>query len=314
MNAAPKPAGRARRGAGLMAVDLGGTQLRIAVFSSAGEMLAKHVVGTPAEDPDALPRLMREQQAGAGTPVALAVVGVPGALDYTSGQPLTLPNLPAWEGRLSAAQLAADLDLPVLLANDADLAALSEYHEGAGRGVEDMLYVTVSTGIGAGVIVGGHLLHGRYSLAEAGHMILDVRRGETLEQLGSGSALEIRSGDNAATVTASALAGDRRAQVELHEIARAAAAGIVNLVYCFMPERVVIGGGLTNAGDLLLDPIRALLAARRPRHSVTAQNVVLARGGDDAGLRGAFVLGSDLSLGTWAGRPLTPVPPPDGGS
>ena len=138
--------------AAILAVDLGGTRLRVAVFDAGGTMVHKAVTRTPREDPGALARAMRDAVAASGVDARAAVVGVPGPVIYATGEVVRLPNLPAWEGRLSAEFLADALGLPVLLANDADLAALGEHRHGAGQGAADMLYVTSSTGVGAGVV------------------------------------------------------------------------------------------------------------------------------------------------------------------
>ena len=277
----------------ILAVDLGGTRLRVAVFDAGGTMVHKAVTRTPREDPGALARAMRDAEAASGVDARVAVVGVPGPVIYATGEVVRLPNLPAWEGRLSAQFLTDALGLPILLANDADLAALGEHRHGAGQGAADMLYVTSSTGVGAGVIIDGHLLHGRRSLAEAGHMIIERHSAGTVEQLGSGSALARLAGEDGAQVAEKARAGDSRAQAQFREVADAFAVGVLNLVHCFMPERVVIGGGMAQAGDLLLDPVRDRLARCGAACSAARSDVVQARLGDDVGLLGAHALWQD---------------------
>ena len=283
-------------GHGVLAVDLGGTRLRVAVFDDAGEMRAHTVAPTPPDDPGALTEAMRA--AIAASPVTLdgAVVGIAGPLSYAEGLSLKMPNLPRWEGHISAQGLADATRLPVVLANDADLGALGEHRFGAGRGVDDMVYVTVSTGIGAGVILNGRLLHGRRSLAEIGHTTIDRQTGDTVEQLGSGTALGRIAGIDGAEVTRRARAGDREALASFSEVAGALAIGVMNLVLCFMPQRVVIGGGVSQSGDLLLDPIRARIAAGSSGVA-TQPEVVIASGGDDVGLLGGLALWHDLTTG-----------------
>ncbi len=280
--------------AALLAVDLGGTRLRVAVFNGRGDIVHKSVVPTPSDRPAALTDAMADALAAGGVPARGAVVGVPGPVAYRSGEILRLANLPAWEGRVSAGRLADALDLPVLLANDADLGALGEHRFGAGTGTQDMLYVTASTGVGAGVILGGRLLYGNWSLAEVGHMIIDRDSGGTVESLGSGTALRRLAAEDPARLTARAQAGEERARDLLREVADAFAIGVVNMAYCFMPERIVIGGGLAQAGDLLLNPVRERLTRHGAGLAVTAAGVVRARGGDDVGLQGAFALGTDV--------------------
>ena len=275
-------------GRGVLAVDLGGSRLRAAVFDAGGEIVHKAVVPTPRDDPGVLVTAMRDALSTAGVEVAAAVVGVPGVVSYANGTVLRIPNLPGWEGQISAERLSKALGLPVLLANDADLAALGEYHFGAGKGAADMVYATSSTGVGAGVIIGGRLLHGALSLAEAGHTVIEHGTGETVEQLGSGTALERLAGVDAATVEERARAGDETAQRQFRAVADAFATGTFNLAHCFMPERIVIGGGMSRAGDLLLSPVRERLARCAPNCPIAACEVAIAANGDDAGLIGAY--------------------------
>src|SRR5208283_3855997 len=124
-----------------------------------------------------------------------AVVGLPGVVDYDAGRLLWAPHLPErWPELLSRDELSGRLGLPVYIANDADLAAVGEATFGAGTGITDVAYLTISTGIGAGVVHGGLLLRGRRSLGEVGHTVIDWRawregRPSTLEELGSGSGV-----------------------------------------------------------------------------------------------------------------------------
>jgi glucokinase len=172
-----------------------------------------------------------------------------------------------------------------------------------------MLYVTSSTGVGAGVILNGRLLHGHWSLAEAGHMVIDRHSGETVERLGSGTALGRLAGEDAASVEAKARAGDAEALAQFRQVADAFAIGVVNLVHCFMPERVVIGGGMAQAGDLLLDSIRDRLARCASSCSASRADVAQAQLGDDAGLLGAFVLGLESMGANGAPPGLAPAMP-----
>ncbi len=283
--------------AGALCVDLGGTHLRVAVFSDHGAVLHKSVIATPRDTPEALVAAMKGALADGAVAVRGAVVGVPGPISYRDGQAVRLPNLPGWEEHVAARRLSSELRLPVLLANDADLAALGEHRFGAGRGCSDMVYVTSSTGVGAGVVIGGRLLHGRWSLAEAGHMIIDWRSGATVEEIGSGTALARLAGVDGETVAERARAGDAAALAVFREVADAFAVGVHNLVHCFMPERVVIGGGVSRAGDLLLGPVRQQLDRCTKGCSTSGDDVVVAQGGDDVGLLGAFAFWQDSQNG-----------------
>lgn len=184
-------------------------------------------------------------------------------------------------------KLGQEVGLPVYLANDADLAALGEHRYGAGRGFRDMLYVTSSTGVGAGVVLGGRLVHGALSLAEVGHTVIDRSTGGTVESLGSGTALARLAGFDAASVSVRAADGDRTATQQFAQVASDFATGVFNMVHSFSPEVVVIGAGMSQAGELLLGPVRAALNQCDTGCPATRASVVVAEGGDDVGLKGA---------------------------
>ena len=280
----------------VLSVDLGGTRMRAAVVAPGGAVLRRRVEPTPrrAACPDALLALMAGFLETTG--VAEAVVGVPGRVDYATGRLEHAPNLPpGWAPALSEERLSSLLGVPVALANDADLAAVGEARFGAGRHYRDVVYLTLSTGVGAGVVLDGHLVHGRRSLAEVGHTVIDreaaaAGQPATLEDLASGTALARLAAD-------AGLAGDGAAVVRLVQtghpgaravwdrVVEAAAIGVANLAHLYSPDVVVIGGGLGRVGSLLLDPIRAHLARHGPRGLTV--DVVGAALGDDAGLAGA---------------------------
>jgi glucokinase len=248
------------------------------------------------DDPKVLVELMRKV-ASLG-PVTHAVVGVPGRIDYSTGVLEYAPNLsPVWSATLREDVLEAGVELPVSVANDADLAAVGESWFGAGRAYADVAYLTVSTGIGAGVVTGGFLVHGRRSLAAVGHTVVDGQalaegRPATVEELGSGTALDRLAAEAGLDVSGKDLVdrvrgGDEQAGKVLTRVITAAAIGAVNLAHLFTPDVLVIGGGLGLNGDLVLDPIRTLLESRGPRGLPEPIAVVNAALGDDAGLAGA---------------------------
>jgi glucokinase len=282
--------------AGVLAVDLGGTRMRAAVFDAAGTMRVHLAEPTPHDDPRALFRLMRRAIAGSPVTASRAVIGVPGLVDYQRAAPLVLPNLPAWTSAMAASAITEAIGLPAHLANDADLAALGEQRFGAGEGIPNMVYVTCSTGVGAGVILDGRLLHSRYSLAEVGQTLLDWRTGEKVEARGSGTALLRLTGETAQVIERRARDGDAEAARQFRAMADAFAVGVLTMIRCFSPDRVVIGGGVANAGDLLLEPIRELVRAT-PQLPTRDEEIVRGTLGDDAGLRGAFALACDLADG-----------------
>lgn len=280
---------------GVLAVDIGGTHLRVARATPHGELGDRHEVET-GDDPSVLVELMRKV-ASLG-PVEQAVVGVPGRVDYSAGVLEYAPNLlPVWRETLREDALERSVGVPVAIANDADLAAVGESWFGAGRDYADVAYLTVSTGIGAGVVTGGFLVHGRRSMAEVGHTVVDgealaAGRPATVEELGSGTALDRLAEEAGLDVSGKDLValvrgGDERARRVLTRVVTAAAIGAVNLAHLFTPDVLVIGGGLGLNGDLVLEPVRTLLETRGPRGLPTPIRVVNAALGDDAGLAGA---------------------------
>lgn len=280
----------------MVAIDLGGTRLRSAVFDAGGRLLHHSSVPTPPGDPGSLAAALADARRAAyegGQSATHAVVGVPGWVDYRTNVAVNFPNLPAW-GSLDGAALSAAVGLEVVFGNDADFAALGEHQFGAGQGVADLVYITCSTGVGAGVVLGGRLVRSHRSIAEIGHTIIDWRTGDTVEELASGTALARVAGVPAEVVAARAAAGDETAARQFRAAAEALGVGVVNMALLFGPERVVIGGGMAAAGDLLLGPVRERVAAERsPLFALRPEDVVLAHQTQDAGLLGAFAFWRD---------------------
>jgi glucokinase len=275
--------------------------MRAALVDPDGGVALRKTVPTPvdAEVPAALMDLLQDVGAASGHgEVSHAVVGLPGAVDYESGRLLWAPHLPdGWSDALSAGLLSDHLGLRVHVANDADMAAVGEAAFGAGAGTDDVVvYLTVSTGIGAGVVNRGRLVHGRHSLGEVGHSVIDWRAWRsgapgTLEELASGSglaqqALEAGLGTvNAQLVLAGALEGDISARTIWEDAVAACAAGVCNLAMAFAPRLVIVGGGLGCCREFF-DPLRDMVLQRN-EHRPTDLTLLLSSLGDDAGLVGA---------------------------
>ncbi|MGI8758255.1 MAG: ROK family protein [Acidimicrobiales bacterium] len=280
----------------VLAVDLGGTWMRAARTGADGAVSHRLERPTPrTPDPRPLIELLREVLVAG--PVGSAVVGLPGRVDYGAGVLDHAPNLPLpWVEALSEASLAEELGVDVALANDADLAAVGEAWFGAGHGYRDVVYLTVSTGVGAGVVTGGLLVHGRRSLAEVGHTLVDWRGlasgRATVEQLGSGTALarlarEVGLDADGREVERRWRAGDATASAVWEAVTTVAAVAAVNLAQLFSPEVIVVGGGVGLVGDPVLDPMRAMLADWGPAGLSAPVQVVNAALGDNAALAGA---------------------------
>jgi len=284
----------------VLAADVGGTQMRAALVGPQGDILLRRSAHTPehAGVPAALIDLVRDVGSVTDHGAAShAVVALPGSVDYEAGRLLWAPHLPErWPQQLSRDELSARLGVPVHIANDADCAAVGEAAFGAGAGSADVAYLTISTGIGAGVVHGGRLLRGTRSLAEVGHTVIDWtawRQGLpcTLEELGSGSGLARMAREagleieDARECQARAADGDARAVAIWQGAIAACAVGVANLVMSFSPSTVVIGGGLGRQ-EGFFGPVRELVLSR-PEHHPADLSILPAALGDDAGLAGA---------------------------
>lgn len=235
-----------------------------------------------------------------------AVVGVPGRVDYERGRLEWGRNQPAeWRTVLQEASLCELVGLPVSLANDADLAAVGEAWFGSAAR-RDMAYLTISSGVGAGAVVGGRLVRGRAKLLEVGLTILglpdDASEPVLLEDLASGSGLRTAAQRVGIDADAEAIAGavrtgDRTAIRLWERYSRAVAATAVNLAHLLLPEVIVIGGGVGRSGQLILDPVRQWLERYGPRQLPVPIAVVEAALGDDAGLIGAAAWSEALGQG-----------------
>ncbi|MDP9405453.1 MAG: ROK family protein [Actinomycetota bacterium] len=282
----------------VLGVDLGGTNMRAAIVAPDGTVLERRKQPTPQHEscPDALVELAGDVLAGDA--VHAAVIGVPGRVDYHHGRLEWAPNLPdGWDAALVEQALSERLGVAVSLANDADLAAVGETWFGAARGRDDVVYVTVSTGVGAGVVLGRTLVAGRRSMGEAGWTVIDrvaAAKGQpaTFEALGSGTALKRHAAAAGLDVDGAELvervrAGDAAATAVWDAFVEIVAVGIANLAYLFTPQAIVVGGGVGSNGALLLDPVGAYLRDHGPPDLDPPIELLTAALGDDAGLVGA---------------------------
>jgi len=257
-----------------LALDFGGTKLAAGLVDAEGTVLAE---GRATSPPDAaagyaaMLALARDLLGGAADrPLACGVsFGGPVAADSRTVR--RSMHVPGWDGAPLADWVERDLGLPCAVANDADAAALGEARYGAGRGAALLLYLTVSTGIGGGVVAGGRLFRGARALAgELGHQCLDPggppcscgRRG-CLEALAAGPAIARSAGMADARAVAEAVArGEPGARAAWERAMGWLGIGVANAANIINPDRVVIGGGVAGAGELLLAPVRAVAAAR----------------------------------------------------
>ena len=274
-----------------IAIDLGGTRVRAARCRADGTIEARAEQLTHSEDglEAVLGRIaeMTRQVWPAAPPVAIGV-GAPGPLDPFTGVIYGAPNLPAFAGLPLRDWLRERFGVPVYVGNDANVAALAEWRYGAARGHHHVVYLTISTGIGGGVIIDDRLLLGANGLAgELGHMSIDYNGRPDkcgnlgcLEALASGPAIRRRAIERLEAGEASALphvvggdlsqvsverlhavaeAGDALANSVIDDAAAAIGFGVVSFLHIFNPSIVVIGGGVTHLGGRLFDPLRAVV-------------------------------------------------------
>jgi glucokinase len=300
----------------IIGVDLGGTQLRAALADEAGTLVEEVRVRTDAE---AGPAAVIAQIAGCVERVRAALpeggqllgvgVGSPGPLNPYTGVVFTQPNMKGWSDVPLRELLADRTGLPVELGNDANAAALGEWYYGAGIGQTNLVYITISTGIGNGVIADGRLLLGHLgSAAEAGHHIIDWATGASWEDLAAGPGLAAAASEamiadprsllhgmatpetvTAVDVAAAAEAGDPLAQRLLDREGELIGIGLVNMLYLYSPELIILGGGVVVHNPQLIERARLVIQERALEvyRTVPLQRAAL---GDRAGLLGAVAL------------------------
>ncbi len=305
-----------------LAFDLGGTDLRAALVNSAGDLLSVLAVPTLAADgPDAVVRQMQtlatqlSEERPDLTPVGIGI-GAPGPLDPEAGIVIGPPTLSGWHEVPLRDILSGLFKLPVKLENDANAAAFGEWRYGAGRSARSVVFVTVSTGIGGGVIANGRILHGRRGLAaEIGHMTITNEGGRCFcgaigcfEAVASGTALGrtatlharqsggsmLHTASESAEVTGrdvveAARLGDRLALELLDAEARWLGIGFTNLLHLYSPDIIVMGGGISHGFDLLHGVMTATVRERAMR-AYRDVPIVPAQLGRHAGLIGAASL------------------------
>ena len=293
-----------------LGLDLGGTNIKWVVVERDAEgwrVLDRDQVPTPTPGhPDAVvPRLVAVgAEALQRVPGITTVgIGVPGLYDPVAGTTRFLVNLPGpWAGRPVAGPVGAGLGLPAALINDARAFGLAELRLGAARGASSMIGLTLGTGVGGVIAVDGRVHQGHDGTAgEIGHQTIEPdgpwcgcgNRG-CLEAFAR--ADQIAAACGAATAEEAivrARAGDADAKAGLAQVGRYLGIGIANMIAVISPDRVVIGGGLAAAEDLLLDPIRDELRRRVRTTSLDAVEVVTAELGTWAGAIGAAIHGAE---------------------
>jgi len=313
----------------ILGVDLGGTKIAAALATAEGEILTRGYCPTPgeAESQAIMSSILRtiEETVSSGKVRLSQLLGIgvaaAGIIDSDKGMIITSPNIPDLREVPLKHAVEQRFGIPTYVGNDATLAALGEWYFGLKKSVANLIYITVSTGIGGGIIANGRLYTGAHGFAgEVGHMTVDVNGPKCncgnvgcWEALASGTALareairQIREGANtsiaelvggdlsgidAKVVFQAAEGGDELANKLISRLAYYFGIGLVNLVNIFNPELILIGGGVAKMGDLLLQP--AINLVKQRAYVTLAYNVEIkpALLGDDSGVLGAvaFVL------------------------
>jgi glucokinase len=304
-------------------IDLGGTNIAGALLNQGGEIKAWLKLSTPADQgpPGVTQRiiemvrsLLTENNLTLGNLSGLGI-GVPGLVNSREGMAIFLPNLPGWRNIPLVQWVRGELGVPVLIDNDVRMAAWGEKLQGAGRGWDDIVCITLGTGIGSGIFLQGKMFRGHSeSAGEIGHMTVEKEglpctcgnRG-CLEMYASGRAiarraqeavkchdtsliLELVEGDEtritAATVAEAAVLGDPLAKSIIEETALYLGIGLASLANILNPQRIVIGGGVAGMGEMLLAPAREVVRTRAMPLNREVE-IVTAELGERAGAIGA---------------------------
>ena len=304
-------------------IDLGGTFIKYGIVNENGEIIEKGKAATPAECGYAetvavIASVAGKMSAAHGVPICGLGIGAPGVVDGEKGIVRTSGNL-GWENKPLAEDLSAELSIPAVLTNDANAAALGEARFGSGKGSRDVVFVTLGTGVGTGIITEGILLEGKVGAgAEGGHIALKMggemcscgKRG-CWEAYASATALirqtrkamelhpeslmnkeaEKEGKVSGRTAFNAAKRGDAAAKKVVDNYIKYVAEGVISMVNLFRPDYVLIGGGISNEGDWFMQKIQRRVnrysfgGHRNPK--VLVRKAVL---GNDAGIYGAAAL------------------------
>lgn len=311
----------------IVGVDLGGTKISTVLINKKGEILAKKGIPTEAQNgPNAVISRIKDTIHDVMNQVSVAVddlegigIGSPGPLDAEKGIIKFTPNLPGWINIPLKDKVKEEFDVPIKVDNDANAAAVGEGVLGAGKGVKNFVYITVSTGIGGGVFIDGKLFHGENSNgAEIGHTTIDFNgpvcgcgnRG-CWEALASGTAFakytkellrankkslitDLVNGDidkvDAKVIFDAARQGDELANDIIDRESMLLGVGIANMINNFNPSLIIIGGGMSNDLDKMYPRIMKEVESRALKASVEVVKIVRAKLGKDAGVLGAASL------------------------
>lgn len=309
-------------------IDVGGTNVKIALVDKSGKIIYSNSVPTYAKMgyeytvnniKQAIKDLMKETNT-----IAKDIDGIgfdfPGQVDYKTGVVKLAPNIPGWVNVPIAQMIEEEFHIPTRIDNDVRCAALGEMKFGAGQGCENFVCITVGTGIGSGLVINGQLVRGASNAAgEIGHIKLQMKDGlicgcgdtGCLEAYASGPSIVAMAQDyikGGKSTKFREMAAAEGGEITPYMVAKAAEAGdpvakrifaivgeyigigLTSVINLLNPEKVIIGGGVAEAGDLLLDPIRKTIKERAMVVAGSAVEIVPAQLGNSAGVIGASML------------------------
>ena len=299
----------------VVGVDLGATKIAAGLITPHNEIIQKAYAETkPAEGPPAVVERIAGcvEQLTSALPKSqcLAAIGVccPGPLDHEAGLVLDPPNLTGWMNVPLQQMLEERLHLPAPIEHDAKAAALGEFHFGAGRGSNDMIFVIIGTGVGAAIIIGGELYRGpTNSAGEIGHITVDMNGpacscgsngclevfvagpdlADRFREAMQGLDIDVPDDLDGKKVAALANQGQPQAIQVFQQAGQALGVGIAAMAHMFDISTYILGGSVAKAGDLLLDPTRAAVHYRAFGSIGSRITVVASPLGDDAGILGS---------------------------
>ena len=296
----------------IIGVDLGGTNLRVALLTQQYKIVDKYSLSTRKfEDKDglisailhAIDQIIENNDLAKANIVGVGL-GLPGPVDTTRGIVHTFTNIPGWKEVNLKRILEQKLDIPVRLDNDTNLMCLAEYRLGKAKGLKNVVCLTLGTGVGGGIIIDGKLYRGSNFVAgELGHMPINEEGPRC--KCGGVACLEAYIGNSRIKSEAqklfrrdisleelSALSkrGDARARYIWSELGRRLGIALVGAVNLLNPDAIVIGGGIANAGEVLFSTAKKTIAQRAMKVASRHVKVLKAQLGNDAGLIGAAIL------------------------
>ncbi len=306
-----------------LGIDFGGTSVKIGVCQGPRVLTAADPIPTEAF-PGAAAMLDQISQVVSALRethpnIASVGAGMPGFVDWEKGSLHALTNVEGWEGVNLRDELQSRIGLPAIVENDANAMTYAEWRYGAGRGRHYMLAITLGTGVGGGVVLDGQLYRGpSFGAGEVGQISIDYQgrigghgnHGALERYVGNGPFAELaqrryqeagveKTRDQCAPARVAALAtqGDEVAIDVWREIAEMLAIGLANVLWVLNVECVVIGGGMSKAGDLLFEPLRAHLEREMDSLYVQQLELIPAQFGNEAGMIGAAALAEEERKG-----------------